>query len=298
MTKKTNSIDLKPLQNAPWVLAILPMRIGSTRIKTKMSQMIGSQSLAERSLERALTAFKNTSQVCVCIAVDDLKLAQTLEKKFPAAKVILTSPEIPTGTDRVFTASIEFLKSIPQEQQKNLKGVLNIQGDMPFMDPEGLKKIADFFLESDETTLNQFPMATLAQEWPTDQNYKEKSAVKVISNRQGGAIYFSRLPIPYGREKIPTPKKQIDNSPLRQLHLGVYGYTPQALARFCAQAPTHLELAEGLEQLRALYLGLQILVIPIDTNSKFSWRGIDVPADLSWAKRQASRLGKFSKTKS
>lgn len=270
----------------PWVLAVTPMRLASTRIPEKMLQKIGKQTLAEWSVQRLLHAFQTHPQVHVCAAVDDARLEKTLKQSFPGLSILITDPSIPTGTDRVSIASQDMLKSLVPESllqnRKNLTGILNIQGDMPFMGTGGLQKIAEYFLQTPSEILQQFPMATLAGDWPTGEKYDSPGSVKVITNRQGAAIYFSRLPIPYGRQKLP--KGKASEPPLGLLHYGVYGYTPSVLAQFCAHAPTELEVAEGLEQLRAQYLGIPILVIPIEGDSRSSFRGIDLPGDLKWAK--------------
>ena len=263
------------------ILAVLPLRLESTRIKKKMLATIGSRTLCEHSISAALRAFEKTPDVQVVAAVDSPQVSAVLKKSFPHLQIIETSPEIPTGTDRVFE-SYRILKN--RNPQINYKAILNIQGDMPFMGASGLQSIAQFFRDSSNEILKKYPIATLCQPWPTEksnnQNYNDAGAVKILRNKEGAAIYFSRLPVPYS--KLSVPKKGA--SVFGELHLGVYGFTPEALSRFCAQSPTELELAEGLEQMRALWLGYTIFGIETAPLEYESYRGIDTSKDLSWAK--------------
>ncbi len=272
--------------NSIQVLAILPLRLESSRIPKKMLAKIGSELLCVKSVGAALKAFKNRTDVLVVAAVDSEIVKQALVKKFPTLKVVMTSPEISTGTDRVQACYRILLKDM---SLNNIKGILNIQGDMPFMGQEGLNKIADFFIESDLQTLNKYPIATLCQKWPqekgSNQLYTDAGAVKILRDKEGRAIYFSRLPAPYSKLKVPKKGQPV----FGELHLGVYGFTPQALGLFCAHSPTELELAEGLEQLRALYIGLNIFGIETEPHKNESFRGIDTPKDLSWAKAKGKK---------
>jgi 3-deoxy-manno-octulosonate cytidylyltransferase (CMP-KDO synthetase) len=262
------------------VLAILPLRLKSTRIPEKILAKIGTKALCVRSCERAIAAFVNQPYVQVVAAVDDPRTQKLLEAKVGSLKVIATDPELPSGTDRVFAATTQLISEDPS-LRKRLKGVMNIQGDMPFMGKAGLQAMAEFYSKADEKILTEAPMLTLAQPWPDDQKLEGLGAVKLVSDRNDFAIYFSRYPIPYSR--LSSKKSHLGKGLVR-LHLGVYGFSLDSLARFCAQSPTPLELAEGLEQLRAQWLGMKILVLEAPIKKGESYRGIDVPADLRWAK--------------
>lgn len=263
------------------VLAVIPLRLASVRVPKKILADIGGQTLSERTVGQALKAFRDEPSVRVLAAVDSELVAGKLRAKFPSLEVIVTDPQLPSGTDRVCAAVRQWLEANPGAKAA-LKGVLNIQGDMPFAGLAGLREAARYFVTAAPTDLARHPMVTLAQDWPAGSNYADLAAVKVISAASGTAIYFSRHPIPHSREPLKKGAK-----PAGQLHLGLYGYTLEALARLAAHEPIDLERAEGLEQLRALWLGIPILVIPTAPGEGEDFRGIDTPKDLSWARRFA-----------
>ncbi len=256
------------------ILAVIPLRLESTRIPRKILADIRGETLAARGIARALDAFSHHSEVAVIAAVDDLEVKALLEKKFPTLSVVLTSQDLTSGTDRVFAAATQYLseEKIPQEK---CQGVINIQGDMPYMGKAGLLEIAKALKATQEKTL----MLTLSQDWPSDQPLTDLGAVKVISDKKREAIYFSRYPIPYSR--IEESKL---GEPVAEMHIGVYGFTLSALADFCAQGAIALERAESLEQLRALWLGIPLLVLKTEVEAGSSYRGIDVKEDLEWAR--------------
>jgi 3-deoxy-manno-octulosonate cytidylyltransferase (CMP-KDO synthetase) len=262
------------------VLAVVPLRLESTRIPQKMLAKIGENHLCLHSVERASIALKKQQSVELVAAVDSPIIQKILKSEFPDLRVEMTSPEIPTGTDRVFSV---YQKLKNESRMKDLKGVLNIQGDMPFMGIEGIQELANYFIENDLEFLKKNPIATLCQKWPSKEkaSFESFAAVKILRNKFGFAIYFSRQPIPYS--KVPS-KKERDECFISDLHIGAYGFEPSALSRFCAQVPTELELAEGLEQLRALYLGYSIFGIETAPGPSESYRGIDTPQDLKWAR--------------
>lgn len=254
------------------IIAALPLRLASTRIPQKVLHPIRGQSLVRRSFARASQAFAQDANVKVIAVVDDVRVEAEIKKYFPQASVVLTDPEIPSGTDRVFAGVRIYLEQnkIPQA---NVQGVINIQGDMPFMGAEGLHQIAKYL----EINSQKRVMLTLAQAWPADQPLSDVGAVKVISDREGRAIYFSRFAIPYSRLTVE------EVGPQAEMHIGVYGFTLDSLAEFCAQSATPLERAESLEQLRALWLGIPLQVLNTQVEPQSSYRGIDLPSDLEWA---------------
>jgi 3-deoxy-manno-octulosonate cytidylyltransferase (CMP-KDO synthetase) len=270
-----------------FVACVIPMRLASTRLENKMLAQVGDQSVSQRCVGRALEIFKEEKRVKVIVAVDSLLLKEHILKRYPDVDVQITNPEIPSGTDRVFQAFCQFSK------EKNISdsifaGIINLQGDVPFVAREGLQRVASYFLEGKSEQLLAHPIVTLAQNFSTasssDSNFEDASAVKVICDRNGRALYFSRFPIPYS--KVPFQARDHVN-PEAKLHVGVYGYTPQMLAQFCAHAPVPLELLEGLEQLRALWMGADILVFQSECEAGESYRGIDTIKDLEWAKNFA-----------
>lgn len=266
------------------VLVVVPLRIASTRLPKKITANIAGASLAQRTLGRALEIFRGDPNVKVVAAVDHAKIAEELKQHFPHLHVVMTDPEIPSGTDRVFAAS-QIVSTSLLKQGVHVKGIINLQGDIPFVGYDGLRRMANYFIDADVEDLEAASMLTLSQSWPRDQDYEDPAAVKVISDRDGFAIYFSRHAIPHS--KIPSAKVSVEDL-VGELHIGVYGYTPGTLALICTHAPIALELAEGLEQLRALWLGHKILVFKTEPADNESYRGIDTAKDLAWAKRFAA----------
>jgi len=261
---------------------VVPLRLASTRLPRKVLARIGQSSMGALTIAKTLSASELLGgRVQVCAAVDAEETRQTLKKEFPKLKVIMTSPDLASGTDRVAAALAELRREDPQ---LNPKGVVNVQGDTPFVGTEGLIQVGRYFLESPEAQLQTHGICTLAQTWEGD--LKDLSKVKVLVNRHQEAIYFSRFPIPYSRVKASKNSKA---PVIPQLHIGVYGFTPKALAQFCAHKATPLESHEGLEQLRALDLGLKILVFETSPRAHESFRGIDTKEDLLWARNFARR---------
>lgn len=265
------------------ILVVLPLRLASIRVPRKILSDIEGKSLAARSVERTLNAFKGDSQVRVVAAVDDPESQNHLCSQFPKLEVILTDPAIASGTDRVFAALQKIMSAEPSLRQ-NLVGVINVQGDMPFVGAEGLRQVAGFLREKRSESAM---WATLSQEWPNDQSLSELGAVKVLSDRQGRALYFSRFAIPHSR----VSDQELGRS-LAELHLGVYGFNLEGITQFCAHAPIDLERAESLEQLRALWLGIPIYVLRTEPAANESYRGVDFDADLQWARNWAKEKGR------
>lgn len=278
------------------VLAVLPLRLESARIPQKMLKKIGKYTLCEHSVGRVLATFQGSEDVEVVAAVDSPNVKALLQKTFPKLNVIMTDPELPSGTDRVLAASQEYVGS---RSLSSLSGILNIQGDMPFVGSKGLLQIAGLFLNNPSNILLRAPVVTLSEPFGRESRalkisekkiyeaYLGPSAVKVMVDREGFAIYFSRFPIPYSRLSLKKPLtkagKTIPLSTEADLHLGVYGFTPKALVDFCSQSPTPIELLEGLEQLRAMWLGQKILVLRTEYEKGASYRGVDMKEDLKWA---------------
>lgn len=273
--------------NSIKILAVIPLRLASSRVPRKILADIGGKSLSARTLGQVQTALGDNPHVKILAAVDDIATVKHLKEIDPSLEVILTSPGIPSGTDRVFAATQDWLARTP-EARKNLRGILNIQGDMPFAGVDGLRQAAGFYESATDEDLRRYSMITLAQSWPKDQPLESRGAVKVLTDRAGGALYFSRHPIPYSMN-VPDKKQwnSVEFLPVCQLHIGLYGYTLEALSRLASHAPIDMERGESLEQLRALWLGIQILVLSTEPGEGENFRGLDTPEDLRWARNFA-----------
>lgn len=275
-----SNLDATPILEK--VFLVVPLRRGSTRLKEKIYQKVGSKTLMESVLERCISLTKEFPQLEVVAAVDDLKTEKLLGRLKNKIKVVQTDPELRSGTDRVFEA----LRSLGVMSQA--RGIINVQGDIPFVGLSGLRQIVSYFSEGRPDDLKRFGYATLSQEWPQELNLSDLSHVKVLVDRQRKAIYFSRFPIPYTRIKPPR-KLSSTSLVIPELHIGVYGYTPEVLTRFCMAPDSAMERAESLEQLRALELGIPLQVLKCEVGKHDSFRGVDTAQDLRWAQGFARR---------
>jgi 3-deoxy-manno-octulosonate cytidylyltransferase (CMP-KDO synthetase) len=250
-------------------------------VPQKIFKKIGTKTLIEHVLGRVLTATQNSDAFQVAAAVDHIETKKLIEAKLPGLKVVMTDPAIPSGTDRVFEAM--------RQLGGDFKAVVNVQGDMPYLPHDGLSQLLGYLQSATDADLKRAPMLTLSVDFSENpKDYASLGQVKVICDQSRRALYFSRHPIPFSRV---TLKKGFANLEMRaEMHVGVYAYTPQALVQFCSHRATPLELAEGLEQLRAQWLGIPILVLKTSEAPGTSFRGIDLPADLAWAKRFGTRL--------
>ena len=191
----------------------------------------------------------------VVVLTDDERIASVV-RGF-GGEVELTPESCASGTDRIAWAARAWDCDV----------VLNIQGDEPLIDPAGISRLARHFASHPDDAI-----ATLAAAAePGDAD--DPDVVKVVLDRQGFALYFSRAGIPFPRSADAAPALR---------HLGIYGYRRDALLRFATLEPTPLERAESLEQLRALEHGLRIRVL---TGARVS-RGVDTAEDAAAVSRQ------------
>jgi len=243
------------------IVAIIPVRFASTRLPGKALADIHGKTLVERVYERARAA---TTVGRVVVATDDERIA-TVVRGF-GGEVVMTSPDHATGTDRLAEAA----RSIEAEV------IVNVQGDEPMLDPAGIDAAAAALLE--EPSL---PMATLSVLLGGALEMLAPSVVKVVVDARGGALYFSRSPIPHVRLGASTDLRAAAEAAvargLARKHVGLYAYRREALLRFASFPPSPLEEAEGLEQLRALHHGMRIRVVPMDGEGGVA---VDTPEDL------------------
>ena len=238
------------------IACIIPSRYASTRLPGKPLRMIARETLVHRVYERAvLTKLPDI----VIVATDNEKIES--EVKSFGGRVMMTSPDHPTGTDRL----AEVAASLPDYDI-----VVNVQGDEPFINPDVIDSLAKMLAERDD-----LDMTTAAAPLKEDE-YDDPSAVKVVVNQKGEALYFSRSLIPYPRNEFSVP-------PLK--HVGIYAYRRDFLLAYAGMKQTPLEKTESLEQLRALEMGYKIGDIRIDSEDI----GIDTEEDLKKANRLFER---------
>ena len=238
------------------IACIIPSRYASTRLPGKPLRMIARETLVHRVYERAALA---KLPDIVIVATDNEKIES--EVKSFGGRVMMTSPDHPTGTDRLAEVAASLT---------DYDIVVNVQGDEPFINPDVIDSLAKMLAERDD-----LDMTTAAAPLKEDE-YDDPSAVKVVVNQKGEALYFSRSLIPYPRNEFSVP-------PL--MHVGIYAYRRDFLLAYAGMKQTPLEKTESLEQLRALEMGYKIGVIRIDSEDI----GIDTEEDLKKANRLFER---------
>jgi len=229
-------------------LCVIPARFSSTRLPGKPLADIAGKPMIQHVYERAVQAVR-PFQV---IVATDHQLVYDAVKAF-GGEVMLTSADHPTGTDRL----AEVARSFPEAEV-----IVNVQGDEPLIEPAVIDQMAAAFDGRPE-----LPMVTMMTVMCPEE-YHDPNAVKVVTDQQGYALYFSRSLIPYPRVKnfrAPVYK-----------HIGLYAYRRDFLLEYAALSPTPLEQAESLEQLRVLEHGHRIKVLTTDHR----FIGVDTPADL------------------
>lgn len=233
------------------VIGVIPARLGSTRLQEKVLKLIDGKPMVQRVWERARQAKKLSDLIVAC---DDKRIADCIQKV--GGKALLTRPDHPNGSSRVAEIAA----------RQNGDVFINIQGDEPMINPEGIDQLAACF--SDPSV----QAATLAVRKHAFEDYENPNVVKVVCDAKGNALYFSRSPLPHFREK-PAQPAQI--SFLK--HLGIYGYRKDFLLQFVGWGPGVLEDCEKLEQLRILEKGFKIRVLETGHDS---W-SVDTAEDLA-----------------
>ncbi|HEU4724214.1 MAG TPA: 3-deoxy-manno-octulosonate cytidylyltransferase [Candidatus Eisenbacteria bacterium] len=236
-------------------VGIIPARLHSTRLPEKPLQDLGGKPLVVRVWEQARAATRLRD---LWVATDSDKIAAVVREA--GGQALLTNPDHPAGLDRVAEA-VKLLSDAPAPDPQTV--FVNLQGDEPFVEPGAIDHLVGLFENPDVR------MATLAAPFP-DADVQTPSRVKVVLDREGRALYFSRAPIPagYGGEAPAL------------LHLGIYAYRRDTLLQLARLPVAPLERAERLEQLRALWNGIPIHVAVGDWTAF----GIDTPEDLARAR--------------
>ena len=235
------------------IVGVIPARYASTRFPGKPLHLIAGKPLVQRVVERC-----RLSRVLsdVIVATDDPRIAD-VARGF--ARVEMTRPEHPSGTDRIAEVSARI----------DADACVNIQGDEPLMDPVVIDAVAGL-LGSAEMTTAATPIRNAA-------DLDNPNVVKVVVGMDGHALYFSRSTIPHLRDLAGADAARRMAAFPYLRHLGIYGYRREALARLVSWQPSPMEQAEKLEQLRALEHGLRIAVARVDHEGI----GVDTPGDVA-----------------
>lgn len=245
--------------------AVIPARIGSTRLPRKMLLAETGTPLFVHTA-RAVAACPRLARVVVATDSPEVLAAATAH----GVEVRMTRSDHQSGTDRVH----ECVEQLRAEDGASFDVILNVQGDEPDVAPEDLAALVDAF--ADESV----ELATLSAPIETETERSAPSVVKLVLAANGDALYFSRAPIPDS-----SHARSDSGQPLARRHIGVYAFRPDALARFCALPHGVLERAENLEQLRWLEAGGRLRVIPASRRP----RGIDTAEEYAdFVRRTAS----------
>lgn len=238
-------------------LAVIPARLGASRLPRKPLRLLAGSPLVIRVWERVTSMA--VADRCI-IATDSNEIADVARGH--GAEVVLTSPDHPSGTDRV-------AEVIGRPEYRRCDAVVNVQGDEPFVSESAVRG-AMHQVES-----NGFPLGTAAAR-ASATVIDKPNVVKVVTADDGRAMYFSRAAIPYLRD---AAEEGLRSMHIWQ-HIGVYAYAREALARWVALPPHPLERIERLEQLRPLAAGMAMGVALVNEPPRV---GIDTAEDLTRA---------------
>ncbi|MDR3453928.1 MAG: 3-deoxy-manno-octulosonate cytidylyltransferase [Rhodoferax sp.] len=249
---------------------LIPARLASTRLPNKPLADLGGAPMVVRVAQRAMQSGASGSSgtggvpaVRVVVAGDSAQIVTACQAH--GVEAVLTRADHPSGSDRLAEACD--LLGLPDDAI-----VVNVQGDEPLIEPSLIDAVAELLLQRPEAA-----MSTAAHAIDTMADFVNPNVVKVVLDRQGLALYFSRAPIPWWRDGFAQGVTQLPPvAPLR--HIGIYGYRAGFLRGFPKLAAAPIEDAEALEQLRALWHGYRIAV---HVTQQAPGSGVDTPQDLA-----------------
>ncbi|MEN3941255.1 3-deoxy-manno-octulosonate cytidylyltransferase [Prosthecobacter sp. SYSU 5D2] len=236
-------------------LVAIPARWGSTRFPGKPLHLIAGKPLVQHVWERC----QDCRQVDdIIIATDDERIAEAAAAF--GARAVLTSPDHPSGTDRIAEAA----RSFPDHRT-----IINVQGDEPLISPALIDELAVVLRREP-----QVRMITAAAPIHDETQVTDPNVVKVVFDVKGDSLYFSRSPLPFVRNPSPGVR--------HYRHLGIYGFQRSFLFQFVAWPPSRLEQTESLEQLRAVENGVPLRIVLTDDLSP----GVDTPEQAAAIEKQ------------
>jgi 3-deoxy-manno-octulosonate cytidylyltransferase (CMP-KDO synthetase) len=253
---------------------LIPARLGSTRLPNKPLADIGGAPMVVRVAQRVLSLSKPNQPIRVVVAGDSQEIVAACQAH--GIECVLTRKDHPSGSDRLAEAC-QILELTDDEI------VVNVQGDEPLIDPSLVNAVAKLLTEH-----SNISMSTAAHTIDNWAEFINPNVVKVVTDAQGLALYFSRSAIPHWRDQPSTPFDGIQTgtpelphpAPLR--HIGIYGYRVGFLREFPTLAQAPIEINEALEQLRALWHGYRIAVF---VSPHAPGPGVDTPEDLERVRR-------------
>lgn len=234
---------------------VIPARYESTRLPGKVLLSLAGKPMIQHVWEHAV----ESGAAEVVIATDDSRVRQAAESF--GAEACMTSADCASGTDRV-------AQVCSQLGWDDSKPVVNVQGDAPLLPAASIRRVAGLLIDNSAADI-----ATLCVELQDKDDYLDPNVVKVVFSESGRALYFSRAPIP-ARGHGDNPAEP---GALGWRHLGIYGYRVSALQKLSQTPPCELEVSERLEQLRAQWLDMEIL-IAVDPAANAP--DVDTPEDV------------------
>lgn len=251
-------------------VVVIPARYQSSRLPGKVLAEIGGKPMIQWVVEKATASGASK----VIVATDNDEVA-TAVKKF-GGEVCLTRADHQSGTERLAEV-VEHYNFSPDQV------IVNVQGDEPFIPSANIAQVAHNLAEQSLAR-----MATLAVPITTAEEAFNANAVKVVMNKAGYAMYFSRATIPYDRERFLINQDQSSIGDFYYRHIGIYAYRAGFITDYVSWPASELEKIESLEQLRVLWQGEQIHVAVADSNLPVE--GVDTPEDLEKARLYAASL--------
>jgi 3-deoxy-manno-octulosonate cytidylyltransferase (CMP-KDO synthetase) len=245
-------------------VALIPARLGSTRLARKPLVDLGGIPMVVRVAQRAA----QSGAARVVVAADDAEILEACRSH--GVQAVLTATTHATGTDRLAEAC----------RLLGLHGsdlVVNVQGDEPLIPPDLIAQVACLLAANPDCAI-----ATAAHALHDAKEFFSPHVVKVVTDRHGHALYFSRAPIPWARDAFALDRSVLPANLTVLRHMGLYAYRVAFLERFPDLERAPLEASESLEQLRALWHGERIVVLPLEEALP---AGVDTPADLEVVRR-------------
>lgn len=237
-------------------LVIIPARMAATRLPDKPLADIGGLPMIVRVMKQAQKA----DDVRVVVAAGDQAIVDAIVAH--GGEAVLTDPALPSGSDRIMAA----LQAVDPDGHHDI--VINLQGDMPFVDPEVIRRTVALLRDQPKADI-----ATLVAPEQSPADRGNKDVVKAVLTTSGKALYFTRSTL-------------FGDAPVWR-HIGIYGYRRAALEAFTAASPSPLETLEKLEQLRALEMDMNIYALVVEDAAL----SVDNPADLDAAIAYANSHG-------
>jgi 3-deoxy-manno-octulosonate cytidylyltransferase (CMP-KDO synthetase) len=248
---------------------VIPARYASTRFPGKALAVLGGKPIVQHVYERAIASTANE----VIVATDDQRIADAVAAF--GADVVMTRAYHESGTDRVAEVA-------QQRRWREDEVVVNVQGDAPLIPSDSIDQVATLLAENESADI-----ATLCTPISDPTQFYDVNAVKVVFDHVGRALYFSRAAIPANAHDSKEGSYDAQGKSGAWLHIGLYAYRVRALNQLTGIVPCDLEVREKLEQLRALWLGMEIRV---GVATSEHGPDVDTPEDLAAAESYVEHL--------